>query len=335
LYTLALAGEPEMGAMNRMRQEDGLRLQSKWRLAAAYHLAGKTRVAEDIINDLSTDVKEYRELGYTYGSGTRDMAMILETLTLMGNKTTGKKVADRIADKMGSGRWYSTQTTAYSLLALSKFVGKQSDDPVKFSYSIDGKSSLNAITDMPITQIKLNGETKGTVQVQNNGSSSLFVKIIRQGIPTTDDRESSQENLQMSVRYLDMQNNEIQPTNITQGTDFYAEVTVKHPGILDKYENMALKQIFPSGWEIHNVRMDEYNASYTVDKPDYQDIRDDRVYSHFDLYRNQRKVFRIKLNAAYLGTYYLPSVYCEAMYDNDIHARKAGQWVNVILPEKQ
>ncbi len=335
LYTLALAGEPEMGAMNRMRQEDGLRLQSKWRLAAAYHLAGKTRVAEDIINNLSTDVKEYRELGYTYGSGTRDMAMILETLTLMGNKTTGKKIADRIADKMGSGRWYSTQTTAYSLLALSKFVGRQSDDPVKFSYSIDGKSSQNAITDMPITQIELNGETKGTVQVQNNGSSSLFVKIIRQGIPTTDDRESSQENLQMSVRYLDMQNNEIQPTNITQGTDFYAEVTVKHPGILDKYENMALKQIFPSGWEIHNVRMDEYNASYTVDKPDYQDIRDDRVYSHFDLYRNQRKVFRIKLNAAYLGTYYLPSVYCEAMYDNDIHARKAGQWVNVILPEEQ
>ncbi len=335
LYTLALAGEPEMGAMNRMRQEDGLRLQSKWRLAAAYHLAGKTRVAKDIIKNLSIDVKDYRELGYTYGSSTRDLAMILETLSLMEEKITGKKVADRIAEKMGSGRWYSTQTTAYSLLALSKFIGRQSDEPVKFSYSIDGKSSKNAITDMPVTRIKLNGETKGTVKLQNNGSSSLFVKVIQQGIPTTDDRESSQENLQMSVRYLNMQNNEIQPTEITQGTDFYAEVTVKHPGILDTYENMALKQIFPSGWEIHNARMDEYNASYTVDKPDYQDIRDDRVYSHFDLYRNQRKVFRIKLNAAYLGTYYLPSVYCEAMYDNDIHARKTGQWVNVILPEKQ
>jgi uncharacterized protein YfaS (alpha-2-macroglobulin family) len=42
--------------------------------------------------------------------------------------------------------------------------------------------------------------------------------------------------------------------------------------------------------------------------------------------------FRIVLNAAYVGRYYLPTVYCEAMYDNTINSRKPGKWVEVVKP---
>jgi len=38
------------------------------------------------------------------------------------------------------------------------------------------------------------------------------------------------------------------------------------------------------------------------------------------------------LNAAYAGEYYLPTVSCEAMYDNSISARKPGKWVKVVKP---
>jgi len=40
------------------------------------------------------------------------------------------------------------------------------------------------------------------------------------------------------------------------------------------------------------------------------------------------------LNATYLGEYYLPTISCEAMYDNGISARKAGRWVKVVQPGK-
>jgi uncharacterized protein YfaS (alpha-2-macroglobulin family) len=67
-----------------------------------------------------------------------------------------------------------------------------------------------------------------------------------------------------------------------------------------------------------------------ADAPEYQDVRDDRVLSYFDLVQNQTRKFRVKLNATYLGKYYLPSASCEAMYDNSIFARTAGQWVEVV-----
>jgi hypothetical protein len=93
---------------------------------------------------------------------------------------------------------------------------------------------------------------------------------------------------------------------------------------------MAITQIFPSGWEIHNTRMFDVGSTQEIDKPDYQDIRDDRIYTYFDLKSSGVKSFVVLLNAAYVGKYYLPTVYCEAMYDNRINSRTTGQWVKVV-----
>ena len=111
-----------------------------------------------------------------------------------------------------------------------------------------------------------------------------------------------------------------------------AQVEILHPGVRGEYKEMALTQIFPSGWEIHNTRMDAVSNVHTADVPTYQDIRDDRVYTYFDIPRNGKKTYRVLLNAAYLGKFYLPTVYCEAMYDNEINSRKAGKWVSVVTP---
>ena len=69
-----------------------------------------------------------------------------------------------------------------------------------------------------------------------------------------------------------------------------------------------------------------------ADTPEYQDIRDDRVHSFFDLGWKKTKTFRVQLNAAYQGRFYLPATRCSAMYKADIEARTAGQWVEVGLP---
>ena len=91
---------------------------------------------------------------------------------------------------------------------------------------------------------------------------------------------------------------------------------------------MVLNTIFPSGWEIMNKRLNDIpedkNSTF-----EYQDIRDDRVYTYFDLDMNQQKTFVFYLNASYTGQFYQPPVNCEAMYDVSIRAQKSGRWVAV------
>ncbi|NUQ22623.1 MAG: hypothetical protein HUU34_01625 [Saprospiraceae bacterium] len=337
LYTLALAKEADMAGMNRLREHKGLSSAAKWRLAAAYAVAGKPEVAKSIIANVSKTPKPYTELSYTYGSDLRDRAMILETLLLLGDKSNAAEMVKYISEQLSGGNWYSTQTVSFSLLAIGKFVGDSDvSKKVQFVYQINGGQSVNAGSNTPVMQINvpMNGSEK-KVMVKNGNGGVLYARVIQRGQPTAGQDKSGANQLDVAVAYFDMQGKTINPTTIAQGTDFVAEVKVTHPGVRGiPYRELALSQIFPSGWEIVNSRMDQLQAFQSGDRPEYRDFRDDRVNTFFDLNEQQTVVYRVQLNAAYQGRYYLPAVSCEAMYDNSIYARKQGMWVEVGAPSE-
>ena len=136
----------------------------------------------------------------------------------------------------------------------------------------------------------------------------------------------------MQVRYLDTDGNPVNPQRIEQGADFICEVRVTHNSFEYQFEEMALTQIFPSGWEIINSRMFSTQLGESS-WSDYQDIRDDRVYTYFGINKGKTKTYRFMLNASYAGKFYLPAFNAEAMYDKTIHARNAGMWVEVVQPQ--
>ena len=334
LYTLALAKAPELGSMNRLRENKNLPVTAKWSLAAAYVLAGQPEVANQITNNLPTTVSKYRELCYTYGSDDRDKAIILETLTLLNRREKGMAVLKDLSAALSDNYGYmSTQTTAYALMSIAKFVGRAGvKSDMNFTLNATNVRSETIATAALVSQtdLKIKGAENSSVSLKNNGRAIIYARIIKQGVPKIGDQTSAESNVKMAVSYKDMDGNALDPTNIKQGTDFYAEVTLSNPGMRGDYAEMALVQIFPSGWEILNTRMDGTEASSKSDIPRYQDIRDDRVYTFYDLRANQSKTFKIYLNASYYGGFYLPSVYTEAMYDASINAHIAGKWVNVV-----
>jgi uncharacterized protein YfaS (alpha-2-macroglobulin family) len=336
LFTLALAREADLPAMNRLREYDKLNTQAKWRLAAAYALAGKTEVAQDMIQNLSTDIKDYRELGYTYGSRLRDRSMFLEAIVIMGDRDKAAPIIQYISDEMSSQRWLSTQETSFALLAIGKFLGgDDARSKMQFSYQVPNAKWVNAGSELPVMQIAIPAEagTSQTLVIKNTGEGVLFTRVIRTGQPVAGEETASANDMAMTVQYEDMNGVRINPAVIAQGTDFIAEVRISHPGTRPMpYEELALSQVFPSGWEIINTRMDNLPTNNKSSKPEYQDIRDDRVNTFFDLKEGNTDTYRIQLNAAYQGRFYLPAVSCEAMYDNSINARAAGQWVEVTVP---
>jgi uncharacterized protein YfaS (alpha-2-macroglobulin family) len=333
LYTLALAKAPELGAMNRLKESKTLSVSARWRLAAAYVKAGQPEVAKNLITNLTTVIPKYSEMGYSYGSSDRDEAMILETLTLLDMKTKAALMAKEVSKALNSGYWMSTQTTAYCLIAVSKFAGTSaSSSEMRYTATINNNSPISLNTKLPLKQIdmQLKGATAGKLSITNNGKGILFARVILEGIPETGDKTDASNDLKVNIKYTTMKGEEIDVTKLEQGTDFIAEAQISNPGTRGEYLQMALSQIFPSGWEIHNTRMDDAESTIKSDYATYQDIRDDRVYTYFNISPFKTNTYRIVLNAAYIGKFYLPTIYCEAMYDNTINARKAGKWVEVV-----
>jgi hypothetical protein len=307
---------------------------ARWRLAAAYALAGRPEVAETMINRLPKEVNPYRELSGTYGSDLRDQALIVETLVMLNRKTEAFPMVVELAKHLASNEWMSTQTTAYSLMAIAQFAGDgyPGQGQLNAGVSINGSSIENVTTHQVIWQrdLPLQKNKRATVKIENNTDKYMYARVISDGIPVAGDTTSAQNNLLMEVHYTDMQGQRIDPAKIRQGTDLVAAIIVRHPGQRETYEELALTTIFPSGWEILNGRVNDVESPLKSDSFDYQDVRDDRVNTYFDLKPGERKTFRILLNASYEGRFYLPSVQCEAMYDNLIRARRPGQWVEVV-----
>ncbi|MCV9388437.1 alpha-2-macroglobulin family protein [Reichenbachiella ulvae] len=330
LYGLALAGEKAMGAMNRLKETTPLSNSAKWRLALTYAVAGYDDVANELVADLSTTVEDYRELSYTYGSGTRDEAMILETLAYLDQKEKAFPVLQRLAEKMGQkNQWMSTQTTAFCLIGIQAYTKGVDTKNVSFQVK-EGGANADYQTGNYITTVVLKDvDKKVPLSVSNSGNAPIYVRLIRGGIPIEGNEEARARNLSFKVKYVARDGSTLDPADIAQSTDFSVLMTVHNTGLKGDYEELALTHIFPSGWEILNDRIGGESQSTSYDVPEYSDIRDDRVMIYFDLKANEKKTFEVKLNAAYKGKYYMPAAVVEAMYDNDIYANTAGKWVTL------
>ncbi|MBA5628355.1 alpha-2-macroglobulin family protein [Moheibacter lacus] len=327
LYTLALSGNAELGLMNRLKEKK-TSVATLWRLSAAYQMAGQQSIAKKLVGNLATNVKEYKFNQYTYGSSLRDNAMVLETLTLIGERGKAQNLVRQIAKNLNSESWYNTQTTAFSLLAISEFLGKnQSGKNIEATVFINGKSTKIS-SSKPFYNLDL-PEKSGSFTVKDQSGTLLFVDLVRTGTTMDEKLEPSQSNLNMKISYFTLDNKPIDPNKLNQGTDFKCVVNITNPGMMGNYKELALTQMFPSGWEIINTRVNNQATSVQNLGLNYQDFRDDRVYSYFDLSAAQQVSITILLNATYKGNFYLPATYCEAMYDNSIHAVLPGKRVTV------
>jgi uncharacterized protein YfaS (alpha-2-macroglobulin family) len=332
LYLLALARSPELGAMNRLREFKYLSIEAKWRLAAAYKLAGQPEMGLQMVAGLPTTIKPYYTMYGTYGSDLRDEAMILETLTLLGQQQKAAGLLRTVAARLSQDDWYSTQTTAYSLIAIAQYCGQnKTANKLTFNYQTGAtKTDVNSASYMWQSALAVNG---GKVLVKNNGSNKLYLRLIQKGQPSSGlDIKTfvDPQIMEMRIGYFTMSGKPIDPSSLKQGTDFVAQVNIKNPGRRGRYDNLALTQVFPSGWEILNSRMLNNDEVFKSSPSDYRDIRDDRVNTYFSLSEGREVTYYVMLNAAYAGHYYLPAVYCEAMYNNSISSTIKGQWVDVV-----
>jgi uncharacterized protein YfaS (alpha-2-macroglobulin family) len=112
----------------------------------------------------------------------------------------------------------------------------------------------------------------------------------------------------------------VDPAALNTGEDM--EISVRVTNIRRvKVENIALVHQLPASWEIINERLGGGGSSSSFT---YQDIRDDRVMTYFDLDSGAAKTIQIRVNKTYGGSYFRPAIHAYAMYDESVAALIPG-----------
>lgn len=326
LYTLALAGKPDLAAMNKLKQNSKLPTLAKWRLALGYAIIGQESPAREIIKTASvqTDHKNHYR---TFGSSFRNQAMLLESMVFLEDDRVDD-VAKDIAGKLSSDNWLNTQETAFALVAMAKVIKQNNGKNLNFDITVNGTTSAiqseKSIYKLPADQ-PLSQDIK--MKINNKKEGKLYARLVQSGKQGLEALPKEESNLGISTTYSDANGQALPIKKLRQGTPINLNISVENTSNTN-LKNVALSYFIPSGWENIDTSFTEYSADQ-FPQADHVDVRDNVVRFYFDLKVNDTKSFNLKLNSSYLGRFYLPASQVESMYDHRFYARSRAFWIEV------
>lgn len=324
LFVLALAGRPDIGSMNRIK--DSLDSDvSKMLLASAYAICGRQDTSKSIVKGLKYNDTFFRNMDDSFGSSIKNQSIGLMCCCYVDNKTMAAKYAKSICDYLNSDKSLSTHETAWALFTLLPYYNEMKSSSNEYTVEANGHA-INGTIEKKTALVELvsNDKASQEVKISNNSSGVIFGTVSASGrsIPGTEVAKS--DGLKLTVTYRDDNGKKINPMDLKKGDTFKIIVELKN-NTNKTVNNVAVTIPIPTTWEFINDRLSkasDINSTFT-----YQDIRDDNIYTYLDIYSSSTKRFEFDVTVAYEGKYYIPAIHAEAMYDDDISSIVPGIYV--------
>ena len=335
---LALAGKPERAVMSRLTELANAanpsalpefaaqRAQARLHLAMGWLVAGRRDLAGTLVPLQSPPPREKRQLGGNVGSPVRDRVILIEALLMLRPDDPAlPSLAQELADTGRKQQWRSTQDCAFAIMALGKYFKQaKSQQPYESARLLAGSEVLSREQNKPLiwnsTSTTL-PNTGLTVCITGPAAARGHVSWIQTGVPTTQPANVDR-GLKVRRRYL-AEHGEALTSNVVRSGDLVqVEITLEAP---PNCENLVIEDLLPAGLEIENPRLS------TSQKPGHlprAPSAEERVLQHLRLdMRDDRMVMLGNMPASgtitqvYLaravtpGTYTVPPVRAECMYD--------------------
>jgi alpha-2-macroglobulin len=330
LYVLALAGKPNVSAMNYYKSNPSLlSLDCKYLLSVAYAVAGdKAKFRELLPTSFSGEVS-VAQTGGSFYSDIRDEAISLNAL-LDADPTNPQipVMAKHLGDKLKQRQWYSTQECSFNFLALGKMARAANKATVTADIKVGGKT----VGSVEGGAIKLSAKQLGgtNIEIASKGEGRLYYFWQSEGISASGNIKEEDNFIKVRRRFFDRYGRTVDGNSFTQNDLVVVQVTVEksYSGSVD---NVVISDILPAGFEIENPRTKEIPGMDWIKDattPVALDVRDDRI-NLFDDLRNSKQTYYYAVRAVSPGNYHMGPVSAEAMYNGEYHSYNGAGVIRV------
>jgi uncharacterized protein YfaS (alpha-2-macroglobulin family) len=356
IYVLALAGQPERGAMDYLAQNtvEALSNAGRVHLAGAYGLVGNRQMLAQLLPARLAPALNERACGYTWHSPAREEAILLDVLaTVEPEHAQIPILLGRLAERAKHGRWHNTQENGFALLALGKLIARGVTESAPGQVLVDGEVVAEFGGNVPPTRmgseedeataeaVSVRSENWGgrKVEIRTTGPGLAYYSILDEGVPRHDGERHVNAGLHATRSYFDEGGRPVLLDQIAQGQIVVCRLALSS----DKgtVENVVVSDLVPAGLEIENPRLVSQGGlawiqqlPYQERKPlrqEYLEIRDDRLLL-FTTATAERRMFFYGLRAVTAGDFILPPLQAEAMYDPDVHCVQDSGEVTIVAP---
>jgi hypothetical protein len=257
---------------------------------------------------------------------------------LFKNDPAGEPLAQRVAQSLTGQRswWYTTQELVWGVTGLGKWVNGQASRGVAGGTLIADGQTIRPRK----TTAKSNDRTWVLDRASEYGKLSLEIPksaanmwlVVRsEGVRPGATYKTGGNGLLVSRTYRNADGTIVNPSTTGQiklGDVLFVEVELRNASGVG-IQNIALVDRLPAGFEIENPRLGrglrpdwvKYDELWGVD---FQNMRDDRVEAFGYMPPNTSRKIIYTVRAVTTGTFTIPPVEAEAMYDPTLWARAAG-----------
>lgn len=319
LFNLAKAGSPDRGSMDELRdnRKDRLSAADRTLLACAYALSGDMESYNALLAELP-QMKAGRASGGGMGSELRDSALMLLTLAdAAPDDRLVPQLTENVSRLMAANPWGTTQENALAFAAVGKALNLGDAAPLSGAL-------VQAGTDHPFKNAETFARTfdgGGALELRlESPEATAFWSATTRGIPQK--AEVASNGLNVRRTFLDRQGRPVDVATVEQGTLLIMKTEVRAE---TDVENVVVQALLPAGMEVENPRLESSETATFSGKKErplggHQDLRDDRILFFTDLNGGVWHAGYSQLRAITPGSFALPPVQAEAMYDPSIFA---------------
>jgi uncharacterized protein YfaS (alpha-2-macroglobulin family) len=209
LYVLALAGRPNVSAMNYYKDNTAwLALDSRYLLAAAYALAGDKAGFKELLPSKWEGEVSVTQTGGSFYSDIRDEAIALDVLLDVDPQNPQvPEMARQVSSLLKSRYWYSTQECAFGFLSLGKLARASVQSTATATVRVGGRT-VGTMDGAPARWTA--AQLKGTdLDLEVRGTGSLFYWWQAEGISASGDYKEEDHYIKARRKFYDRFGNEI------------------------------------------------------------------------------------------------------------------------------
>jgi uncharacterized protein YfaS (alpha-2-macroglobulin family) len=331
LYVLALAGQGDIATMNYYKARPHLVSEDmRYLLAGSYALMGRWNSYYEIVPNAFTRERTDRLTGGSFDSDIRANAIMLNVLLEV--EPANKQIPAIIKYlTQNSDRMYSTQERSFAFLALGKAASLNADANVTVDILVNGKS-INKFSgkDLTVSDASMNASN---ITLKASGKGEVYYFWSAEGVKLNEKVKEEDSYMQIRRSYYSYKTGRlISDRRFYQGELIVCKIEMT--GLERSAENIVITDLIPAGFEIENPRLNPATELKWIYKNpinvQYMDIRDDRLLLFTNLNRNQTAGFYYLLRVVNQGTYQLPVIGAEAMYDQEYHSYNGAGVVKVL-----
>jgi alpha-2-macroglobulin len=256
-------------------------------------------------------------------SSTRAEAITLIALIQM-NASPEKMMplVDSLFTYFDERRYFSTQESSFVVTALGMYIEHfHKDSPESIAARIVAPDGEHTITGNNIFESVVPGAAP-RYEIINTGALPLYINLEMSGLPLQPRTTPIAEGLNIKRTYLHEAGKPVQENRFAHRDQYIVELSIKPKRDL---ENLLIVDLLPAGFEVANPRLEpdiqppdnqnENNNSNTIFTPAHLEVRDDRVAIAVDkLQIGKTYTFRYLVRAVTPGTFQLPALHAECMY---------------------